>query len=116
VGIISFVDLTRSWYKSKRGIDFAEIPRDQSLCNYMMFPDSPEVLIVNDLTTDPRFCNNPLVTSGPQVRFYAAVVIVVNGVRVGTVCVVDLKPRDFDNKHTHTLRGFASQLENHLRA
>jgi signal transduction histidine kinase len=119
VALVSLVDETRQWVKARHGFDLAEIPRAFSLCGYAI--RSPgEVLVVPDTMRDPRFAENPLVTGGPRIRFYAgAPLLTPDGFALGTVCVVDDKPHvGFGEQHRDDLRHLAaitmSELE--LRA
>jgi len=90
--IINFVAEDRQWFKSAVGFDEKEISLDISFCVYTL--EKGEVLVVEDLAKDERFKNNPLVTE-QGVRFYAgAPLITPDGKRLGTLCVLDTKPRD----------------------
>src|SRR5260221_7146422 len=119
VALVSLVDETRQWVKARHGFDLTEIPRAFSLCGHAI--RSPgEVLVVADTMRDPRFAENPFVTGGPRIRFYAgAPLLTPDGFALGTVCVIDDKPHvGFGEQHRDDLRHLAaiaiSELE--LRA
>ena len=92
IALISLVDRERQWFKAKVGIDASETPRSISACQYTI--QQSEVMQVPDTLEDPRFVTNPLVTGDPHMRFYAgAPLITPAGERIGTICVLDTKPR-----------------------
>jgi EAL domain-containing protein (putative c-di-GMP-specific phosphodiesterase class I)/GAF domain-containing protein len=91
--LVSLIDENRQWFKARVGLDVTETPRDQAFCAYAI--RGRDVLIVPDATQDPRFMDNPLVTGAPHVRFYAGAPLrTQSGLNVGTLCVIDTKPRD----------------------
>lgn len=93
VALISLIDKNRQWFKSACGIDTKETDRDIAFCSYSIL--SEEVMVVLDATKDARFRDNPLVTGEMHIRFYAgAPIIVPDGLMLGTLCIVDTKPRD----------------------
>ncbi|MEZ5670714.1 MAG: GAF domain-containing sensor histidine kinase [Alphaproteobacteria bacterium] len=92
VALISLIDQERQWFKAKVGLDVAETPRDISFCQHAIMRSDP--LIVPDASQDPRFADNPLVTGEMHLRFYAGFPLTVpEGVRLGTLCMVDFAPR-----------------------
>ena len=95
IAFISLVDVDRVWLKSKSGLDANETPRDIAFCSYTVLPENPEVFVIPNMTTDPRFANNPLV-AGPaaHLRFYAGAAIIVDGARLGSLCILDVVPHE----------------------
>ena len=92
VALISLVDDSRLWFKSQFGLDATEAPRELAFCDEAI--TSAEVLVVPDATLDPRFRDSAAVTGALHARFYAgAPLITPDGARIGTICVLDTKPR-----------------------
>lgn len=92
IALISVIDEDRLWFKSSFGLTAAQAPRDMAFCAHTIMQE--DVFVVEDAKADTRFSNNPLVVSGPMVRFYAGVPLAVKkGIALGTVCVIDRKPR-----------------------
>lgn len=115
IALVSLVDADRQWFKSAQGLCATETPRDVSFCGHAILSD--EVLLVPDALTDARFHDNPLVTGDPNVRFYAGCPLTVpNGSRLGTLCVIDRAPRDFDAADLELLRDLARMAEQELAA
>ena len=92
VALVSLIDRDRQWFKAKVGTDITETPVEAAICSHTLAHGGE--LVIPDLTTDPRTAANPLVTGDPWVRFYAGVPIVIDGQAVGTVCVLDVAPRE----------------------
>lgn len=92
VALISFVEADRQWFKAIAGFEACETPLNQSVCAHAL--DEESTLVIPDLSTDPRTMDNPLVLDGPRIRFYAGALLrAPNGEPLGTLCVIDDKPR-----------------------
>lgn len=92
ISLITLLDEDRQWFKSRVGLDVTQTARDVAFCAHAILQD--EVLIVEDAAIDARFAANSLVTSDPGIRFYAGAQLALsNGVSLGTLCVIDRKPR-----------------------
>lgn len=92
IALVSLVDADRQWFKARSGLDACETPLSQSVCAYAIRED--EILVIPDLTLDPRTRENTLVTEGPCIRFYAGAVLrTPEGEALGALCVIDDKPR-----------------------
>ncbi|WP_246218682.1 sensor domain-containing diguanylate cyclase [Parasphingorhabdus halotolerans] len=92
IALISLVDEDRQWFKSVHGLDVTETARDISFCTHTVADKSP--LMVEDASTDARFCNNPLVRGDPNIRSYIGVPLVSpDGYAIGTLCAIDTSPR-----------------------
>jgi CheY-like chemotaxis protein len=113
--LVSLVDHDRQWFKSARGCNFRETSREASFCGHAILSD--DVMIVPDALTDHRFADSPLVTSDPHIRFYAGCPITVeDSRRVGTLCLMDCRPRQLDDAGVRLLRELARMVEEELRA
>ncbi|WP_336739060.1 sensor histidine kinase [Aureimonas altamirensis] len=90
--LVSLVVEERQWFKARVGFDACQTPIGQSICVHAL--QSPGLLVIPDLTVDPRTKDNTLVTGAPHVRFYAGARLETpEGIGIGTLCVLDDKPR-----------------------
>jgi len=114
VVLVSFMDENRQWFKAKCGLNVDGTARDVAFCNYALLSDS--VFVVEDATIDERFANNPLVTGGMGIRFYAGAPLTLSpGIRVGTLCIIDMVPRAFSEEQARQLQDLAEIVIAHLR-
>ena len=92
VAVVNFIAADRQWFKAEKGIGADTLPLDVSICRYAILQS--DVLVVPDLTKDARFEHNPLVNAADGLRFYAGAVLqTADGLPLGTVCVLDHRPR-----------------------
>ena len=114
IALVSLVDAERQWFKSRQGLDIEETHRDLSFCSHAIHDDS--IFVVSDALLDPRFADNPAVTGDLRVRFYAGRPLRANGRRVGTLCVVDQRPRHLRDDDVRALDDLAALVERELVA
>src|SRR5688572_17308545 len=100
IALVSFVDAERIWVKSRVGCELTEVPRRETICDYVL--EEENVFVVEDTAKDQRFCKLPLVIGGPKIRFFAGTNIRVNieqspsdrnSCAIGVLCVMDVQPR-----------------------
>ncbi len=109
IALVSLVDTDRQWFKSRLGLAACETGRDIAFCSHAILDDAP--MIVPDTHADPRFHDNPLVTGEPHIRAYAGIPLVVPaGHRLGTLCVIDTRPRAFAPQQLASLQRLARQV------
>ena len=106
---ISLVDRDRQWFKSSYGLEAVESSRETSFCSHAVA--AQDILVVPDAFQDPRFSDNPLVTGSPRIRFYAGCPIFVGRDCIGTICVLDNRPRQIDENSLRLLRDLAALAE-----
>jgi PAS domain S-box-containing protein len=108
IALVSLVDADRQWFKASCGLDASGSGRDVAFCAHAILSD--DVLYVPDARDDARFANNPFVTDGIKIRFYAgAPLITPEGYKLGTLCLIDDKPRhDFSTQDQALLTDLAA--------
>lgn len=110
--MISIFDKERQWFKSKVGIEINETPRNISFSQYAI--DATDVFVIENTRRDERFKNNPFSLSG-EVMFYAGMPLInPQGIRFGTLCVIDHSPRTLSEHQKGIMRLLAKQITNHL--
>jgi len=117
IALVSLVDADRQWFKSCVGLPegMTETPRDVSFCAHAILDN--DILSIPDTFADPRFSDNPLVIGEPKIRFYAGCPLsVTNGSKIGTLCLIDTVPREFDDDERALLRDLASMAEQEIAA
>ena len=113
ISAISLVDENRQWFKAITGLDAKETSRDVAFCAHAILQTTP--LVVPDATKDERFYDNPLVTSQPDIRFYAGVSLSTpDGDNIGTLCVIDREPRQLSQKQLDALGVLSKNIMAHL--
>ena len=93
IALVSLVDESRAWFKSGYGFEVREVQRDATICSLALLSD--DVLVIPDTRQDKRLACNPFVQNEPGLRFYAgAPLITQDGFNLGTLCLLDMKPRN----------------------
>lgn len=109
----SVIDDTHQHLKSSFGYNLSQIERDLSLANVAMLRNG--VFVVTDTLMDDRFAGNPLVVSGPKIRFFAAFPIrTKSGQRIGALSIADREPRTLSAHDQSVFRDLAEMIENEL--
>jgi GAF domain-containing protein len=115
IALISLVDEDRQWFKSCQGLSAQETDRDISFCGHAIL--QRDTFIVEDTLEDERFCDNPLVTSEPKIRFYAGQPIIYNShYHLGTLCLIDHKPRHFTERDSQVLQDLTRLVEDEIES
>jgi diguanylate cyclase (GGDEF)-like protein/PAS domain S-box-containing protein len=110
--MITLIDKERQWFKAKVGTEVGETPRELSFCTHTLALGRPQV--VENLTLDSRFDDNPLVHGDYHVRFYAGSPIYADNVAVGTICVIETEPQTLAVGQMDALNILARQVSANL--
>lgn len=109
IALISLVDETRQWFKSKVGLEVSQTARDVSICGHTILHN--DFFEVTDTLKDRRFQDNPLITDTPNIRFYAGMPIsTAEGYNLGTICVIDNQPRQLEAPQRDALKRIAKRI------
>ncbi|MDO8934235.1 MAG: GAF domain-containing sensor histidine kinase [Rhodocyclaceae bacterium] len=110
IGLVSFLDADRQWFKAAVGTPVREMPRARAFCAHTIV--GGDLFVIPDALADARFAASPLVAGEPHVRFYAGVPLRTPGRHpIGTICVFDVVPRELDARQLGALAALARQAE-----
>lgn len=113
ISLVSLVDADRQWFFSRFGLKPRETPRSQAFCAHAI--SQPDLFEVRDAALDPRFKDNPLVTGEPGIRFYAGMPLInEQGHALGTLCIIDRRPRTLTTAERGALRALRDFAMSHL--
>lgn len=112
ISLVSLLDAKRQWFKSHHGLEAEETPKEYAFCAHAI-NDPQDIFIIEDARKDARFHDNPLVIDDPNVIFYAGVPLKSEeGLPMGTLCVIDNKPKQLSQEQQNSLRALAKQVMN----
>lgn len=115
ISLVSLIDEDRQWFKSAQGLEIAETSREVSFCGHAINQDG--LFIIPNVLDDERFHDNPLVTDGPNIRFYAGYVLKIRqGINIGTLCLLDSKPREMDEEDRQLLQDLGEMIEQEIKS
>jgi diguanylate cyclase (GGDEF)-like protein len=115
ISLVSLIDEDRQWFKSAQGLEATETPRDISFCGHAINQEG--LFIIPNATEDERFFDNPLVTDAPNIRFYAGYTLKLReGLNIGTLCLIDPKPRVMDEEDQQLLRDLGAMIEQEIKS
>lgn len=117
VALVSLIDADRQWFKARVGLEVCETSIEQSVCAHGL--SSTDLLVIPDLTADPRTAANTLVTEAPFIRFYAGAPLVLpSGKIIGMLCVIDVvaRPQGLSQQQRESLAALSRQVVAMLEA
>ncbi len=113
IAVVNLIGEGRQWFKAEVGLGVRETPLETSFCGHAILQE--DFMLVPDATQDPRFDCNPLVVGEPGLRFYAGALLKTDdGFPIGTLCVLDFKPRELTDRQIKTLKRLARQVMTQL--
>ncbi|OAN84595.1 hypothetical protein A8B78_06340 [Jannaschia sp. EhC01] len=111
--VVNFIDINRQWFKAEVGLGTRELPLDESICAHAILLD--DYMEIPDTLEDPRMATNPLCLGAPNLRFYAGALLkTTDGLPLGTLCVLDSRPRTLDDLQRESLKVMARQVMRQL--
>jgi len=114
IAAVSFVDEDRQWFKARVGMNLPQTKRDVAFCAHAILMPN-DTLVVPDATLDARFSDNPFVVDEPKIRFYAGAPLVAeDGFVLGTLCVIDHKPKELSAGQVKALSVIRNQVVREL--
>ncbi len=114
IALLTLLTPTQQWFKSRYGLDLAETPRDWAFCNHTILQQG--IMVAENLATDQRFADNPAVLGELGFRFYAGCpVIDPDGFTLGSLCVIDTRPRKLDDTQKQTLAHLAALASDEIK-
>jgi|GEM_PF-343425 len=114
VALLTLLTPTRQWFKSRYGLDLVETPRGWAFCNYTIL--QKDIMVAENLATDQRFADNPAVSGELGFRFYAGCpVIDPDGFTLGSLCVIDTRPRTLDDTQKQILANLAALASSEIK-
>jgi excisionase family DNA binding protein len=114
IALITLLTPTRQWFKSRQGLDMADTPRSWAFCNHTILQN--QCMVAEDLAADPRFADNPAVVDAPNFRFYAGCPVVdPDGFILGSLCVIDTRPRTLDETQKQILTNLAALVSDEIK-
>lgn len=111
ISLITLMDADRNFLKSHFGVNINETPRDLSICGHALISEK-NIFIVEDIRTDPRFKDNPILQKFGTVFYAGAPLINKNGFPLGTLCIYDTKPRTLTEKQKKAIILLSKQVVN----
>ncbi|GLT17047.1 GGDEF domain-containing protein [Vibrio zhanjiangensis] len=115
MSLVSLIDEDRQWFKSVQGIDVEETERKTSFCAHAINSDG--LFIIPNAVCDERFCDHPMVVNTPNIRFYAGCPLKLRqGLNIGTLCLIDSKPRDLDSEDRQLLQDLGAMIEQEIKS
>ncbi len=114
ISLVSLLDETWQTVLASVGTRVKQVRRDITVCQYTM--ERNDLMIVDDMMTDMRFAGHPMVTGDPEIRFYAGLPLQgPDGRAIGTLCVIDVKPRKLSRTQEQALRVLVAQIKTSMQ-
>jgi len=114
IALVSLVTEDKQWFKSRQGLNAIETGREISFCGHAILNE--DTFVIPNALKDPDFRDNPLVTGPPDIRFYAGQPLHFEQMRIGTLCVIDTKPRHMRPADYDSLKSLGHFLELEINA